>query len=771
MKRILRTLLITLMLVNAFVNPVCANSDSTQNTNTTNTAPDQSKANVTFNDETKKIEISFNDYAAYEQVFNHVVITGDFQNSPWTVYKGSNDVTYANGIYSIIGEPIGENNGTYQVEFFANGYDSFTKSFVIDCYVTPTTEGTADPAITSVNFNETTKAIDVVCSSNDYYKAIAFVYLTVDSSNPSNSWYTSIEDTVNVTKNDTNNSFSISTTRGIGENNGTYNFRIVAKGYKFYNCQYTISCYEGGGGQQGDNFPSDFSAEVNNDGDLLIYSTDQDFLNAMVAQYGSSTNIIIGECGPFYDLGDDLNISTYFFGVHNGAEGERVFAPLRKKGNLVIFSVESQQNKPETDVYRGQVLNDVDYTLIFEVNGYGSKRMQNTFRFTKANTRIPTNHVKAYIADGYLIVSAIDDQGLDFLNNIYFAQVAKLDNRNMISESRMQDDEITSQIFDTISDTYDRVYRIDSDGMGNLNEWTALIDATGYGQYCYDGRLHGGVINVTVEKFKVNLRDINNEISSSEDVIGIYKLPEISPVTNKVVQGWRVKDKNNDTTRCIGEEIFITADTELYAIYKDVETPDKVDMNVIKEEIMVNTIKKIRVSGNAFDAQVQNDSFISNTDKNNGVLIWVETTELSEDTDEYEQIQRALIKEDESVNDDLLSVIDINVFKQVGIDSSAIKISETDTEVEIVLDLSNRQDLRKLAEEGRLGLFSIHEGKVQGLIRGVYDKNTGKYTVKLSKFSTFAFIEAEEDASTVIDSSPSKSKSSRSYTAPKTGIE
>ena len=130
-----------------------------------------------------------------------------------------------------------------------------------------------------------------------------------------------------------------------------------------------------------------------------------------------------------------------------------------------------------------------------------------------------------------------------------------------------------------------------------------------------------------------------------------------------------------------------------------------------------------------------------------------------------------MIKEDESVNDDLLSVIDINVFKQVGIDSSAIKISETDTEVEIVLDLSNRQDLRLLAEEGRLGLFSIHEGKVQGLIRGVYDKNTGKYTVKLSKFSTFAFIEAEEDASTVIDSSPSKSKSSRSYTAPKTGIE
>ena len=758
------TLLVVLLGLGVFVSGVSAATD-----------PPADKVAVVFNNETKKIEITITDSTYLGSITGFELNCEPLGSTQWKVE--GNILSNTNNVYFIdTTNNIGQNNCTVEVTIIATGYNSCKKTITISCYGNnddTTTEGTAEPAITSINFNKTTKAIDVVCSSNDYYKAITFIYLNIDTNNPENSWYTSIGDTVNVTKNDTNNSFSITTTNGIGENNGTYNFRIVAKGYKFYNCQYTISCYEGGGGQQGDNFPSDFSAEVNNDGDLLIYSTDQDFLNAMVAQYGSSTNIIIGECGPYYDLGDDHNISTYFFGVHNGAEGERVFTPLRKEGNLVIFSVEGQRNKPESDVYRGQVLNDVDYTLAFEVNGYGSKRMQNTFKFKNANARIPTDHVRAYIADGYLIVSAIDDQGLDFLNNIYFAQVAKLDNRNMISDRRMQDDEITSQIYDTISDTYDRVYRIDSDGMGNLNEWTALIDATGYGQYCYDGRLHGGVINVTVEKFKVNLRDINNEISSSEDIIGIYKLPEISPVTNKVVQGWRVKDKNNDVTRCIGEEIFITADTELYAIYKDVETsdPNKIDMAVIKEEIMVNTIKKIRVSGNAFDAQVQNDSFISNTDKNNGVLIWVETTELSEDTDEYEQIQRALIKEDESVNDDLLSVIDINVFKQVGIDSSAIKISETDTEVEIVLDLSNRQDLRLLAEEGRLGLFSIHEGKVQGLIRGVYDKNTGKYTVKLSKFSTFAFIEAEEDASTVIDSSPSKSKSSRSYTAPKTGIE
>ncbi len=833
---------------------------------------------VTYNETNKTIEVS--------STIDYISKVTDAQNDTaiwldqWKVW-GRESIVEVNssgdGFSFPVSNALGDSTGTFSFKIImSEAYKNNYKDFEASVTIPDTSSQDLDPQVVSMSFNETSKAIDVVCSSSDYFSAITLIYLKDD-------WNTEIGDTFNVTKNVSNNSFSITTVNGIGENNGTYTFRIKAAGYKDYTAQYTISCYEDGGGGNtippvttvayeestklitvsadssyiekvnsitleneimGEwgcriddediitvynggftidatfpisyngiykitiyadgyqnnvkddlsitgfddppeirNYPDDISVSLNENGDLIIYSTDTEFINDLVDIYSPGTNVIEGFSDETFKLGDE-DFSKYYFGIHNGEQDEwSSNTPLEKVNNTTAkFAVAKQKNKRPADVYRGQVLNDVEYRLVFGIPGYkGDNSIPGRFTFVNSNTRIPVDHVKVYVAEGFVIISA-DDEGLDFLDKMYHAQIALLDTWGVIEESIELSENNRETTYDTISAKYDRVYRIDTSAIKDPSAWTGLIDSTGYGQYCYDGRPFGGTTSISVDKFDVQKIGIDGSTvtDTDTDIIGVYTLPDISPVTKKTVKGWKVETKDTNIVRCVGEEIFITADTILYAIYEDEAEPEKVDLDVIIGTIIANTVNKINVATNAFSASLVNDTFISPEEKAQGAAVWVEVDLLKPETDQekYLQVIRSLDLDKRYDASQFVLAFDINVFKQIGITGDAIKITETDTAIEISLDLSGSQRAMSLALEGKLGLYSIHEGKPQDIIRGVYDKATNKYTVRINKFSAFAFVEASVDPATVIDSSrgskPSSpdGKGNRSlYKLPKTGVE
>jgi hypothetical protein len=392
------------------------------------------------------------------------------------------------------------------------------------------------------------------------------------------------------------------------------------------------------------------------------------------------------------------------------------------------------------------------------------------------------NSIGVYIAPGYLIVAWKDDIGKAFVNTmdqemIAVTDFASGDFDNMVSELREAGEELTINDYDTIKNA--RVFKIDTDGVDlTQKDWTALLYSKNYACYCWDGRPFGGITEVEVKSFTVYLKDNINGAGTDDDIktIGIYELPAISPVNGKTVVGWKVETKDANILRCVGEKIFITADTNLYAIYEGAAKPEKVEMDVIVGTIVANAVTKINVENNAFSASLESDSFIAPEEKTDGVAIWVEADRLEPTDEKTNQVRRALELNNEYGTDQFVLAFDINVFKQIGLNADAVKITETDTAIEISLDLSGSPTAMSLALAGKLGLYSIHEGSPQNIIRGTYDKRTNKYTVQIKKLSTFTFIEAITDPSTVIDSTPSSSDSKESsdsiaYRMPKTGVE
>ena len=722
--------------------------------------------------------------------------------------------------------------------------------------------------VTSMSFNEDTKAIDIVCGSSDYFNYIKEIYLK-------DTWSTGFGDTNNITKDANNNSFSITTLNGIGENNGDYTFKIIADGYKMYSQQYTVSCYGGGGGGSGEidpptvtvsysestklitvaaedayvqslnsieisgdfldvwgcpvtdtdlikryngyftfdasfpvwyngtysftiyaggyknystnvdltgfheppvkrTYPAVINAEINNDGDLIITSSDSQFINDLIKPYSPGTDVISGTGGGTITLGGDYNIPEYFFGIHNSEANEfgMTFRPLEKvDNNTVKFAVAKQLNNKNGHVYRGQVMKHVAYTLKFGLPGYsGNDTLSGTFTFKNANTMIPTEHVKTFIADGFVIITA-DKQGKDFMDNMYYGRIAILDSKNEIAEmiEFSEDDRVTPDDYDTISLDYDRVYQVNTSSIKNPSEWTALIDSPNYGQYCYDGRTFGGVVDITVEPLDVKKTGLGNIDLGSDKWVGLYKLPEypnLDAVENKVLRGWKVKNKGKDYIRCSGDVIFITSDTEIYAIFED--EPEPVRFNPNPSDIVANKVIIINIEGNAFTASLKNGEFLSEEDKNTGAEIWVEANfEDDADNEIYNQFKEALKAGVGLSADKLKNLFEVDVYKQLKGQTKPIRISETEKGIEISLDLSGNPDVQALAEAGKLGIYSIHDGKLSTkTIRGTYDKATKIYTVIIYEFSTFAFVEDVYDPSSVIDSSPNRTI----YKLPRTGV-
>lgn len=841
MKKLIKIVFAVLICLNVFTTKIQAD-----------TQPDSSKISVSFDANQKKVVVEIENGYTYADSLTQFELTVEGWDDPWQAAFDSGDVDRDGNKFTVNTTYAINKNGTYPITLKADGYEDYSTSLVVDSFVE------LDPAVTSISFNATNKTVDVVCSSSDYFNAISEVYV-------SDNWNTNFNDASVVTKDSSNNSFSVLTTNAYGEN-GTYTFKIIATGYKTYSQQYDVDCYESGddGGDGGDpvpstitvaysentklitvssdssyiekvnsislenevagywgcpiddaeiitfsgdkssftidatfpiwyngtykitvyadgyqnyvkndlvitgfheppeprEYPKDVNVSLNEDGDLIITSSDTHFIDDLVDEYSPGTNVLEGFSEETFKLGDE-DIYKYYFGIHNepntSASSTR---PLVKVNNSTVkFAVAQQLNGMSSGVYRGQILNDVEYILQFGLPGYtGDNSVSGKFTFFNSNDRIPVSHVKVYVADGYVIICA-DNNGLDFLNKMYHGQIAILDNWGVITDSieLSEKDRVKANDYDTISDTYDRVYKINTSTVTNPSEWTGLIDSTGYGQYCYDGRPFGGTTSISVGTFDVSKIGADGAtVTGTDKVIGIYRLPDVSPVNGKSVVGWQIKDKGTETIRCVGEEIFVTSDTELYAIYENTPTPDpeKVDLEAIKVAILVNTIKKINVATNAFGASLESDTFISEDEKALGAAIWVETDLLTTDSEQHKQVERALeLNNSYDTDNNLVLTFDINVFKQIGIDGNAIKISETDTAIEIALDLSSSEDAQKLAAAGKLGLYSIHEGKPQEVIRGIYNLQTKIYTVTISKFSTFAFVQAAEDRSTVIDTS------------------
>ena len=787
----------------------------------------------------------------------------------WSAWGRESDVVTVNsngdGFSMPVSNALGDSYGTFTFKIIM---DDDYKNDYSDYETTVTIPDPTEPQVTSMSFNENTKAIDVVCGSSDYFNAINQIYLKDD-------WCTGFEDAYNITKNANNNSFSITTLYGIGENNGDYTFKIIADGYKIYSQQYTISCYSGDGGsgeidpptvtlsysestklitvtaddayiQNLDSvvingefldhwgcpvtdtdiikryngyftydasfpvwyngtydfiiysagykcysgsvdltgfleppvkrtYPTDINAEINNDGDLIITSSDTQFINDLIKPYSSGTDVISGTGGGTITLGDDYNIPEYFFGIHNSETDEygMSYNPLEKvDNNTVKFAVANQLNKENGQVFRGQVMKHVAYTLKFGLPGYsGVDTLSGTFKFTKANTMIPTEHVKTFIADGFVIITA-DEQGKDFMDNMYYGRIARLNSKNEIVEmiEFSEDDRVTHDDYDTISLNNDRVYQIDTSSITNPDDWTALIDSPNYGQYCYDGRTFGGVVDITVEPLDVKKTGLGNIDLGSDKWIGLYKLPEypnLDAVENKVLRGWKVKNKGEDYIRCSGDVIFITSDTEIYAIFED--EPEPVRFNPNPSDIVANKVIILNIEGNAFTASLKNGEFLSEEDKNTGAEIWVEANiENDADGEIYNQFEKALKAGVGLSSDKLKNLFEVDVYKQLKGQTKPVRISETEKGIEISLDLSGDPDVQALAEAGKLGIYSIHDGKLSTkTIRGTYDKATKIYTVIIYEFSTFAFVEDVYDPSSVIDSSPNKTV----YKLPRTGVD
>ena len=623
-----------------------------------------------------------------------------------------------------------------------------------------------DPTVTSVVYNETTKEI-VVTASEEYISSIGAFVLNGNGCPVNGTEWVALTETTATLK----------TNYAVVED-GEYDFVIEADGYNHYESKVTITGY----GTLKD-VPS-FTASIDDDGDFIIVSSDDDFLDALVQNVDDwdkpdvVEGIVPSTAEGYYD---------YYFAIRNssGEGGEDAipeYHPLQRGDGKVVFRVADQLNySADSSIFRGQILNDVEYDVNINAPGYKSANA-GKIKFEKANARIPVNDIGVYIAPGYLIVSWKNDTGKAFVDAMYFGMIAVTDFAsddfdNMVSDYREAGDELTINDYDTIHNA--RVFEINTEGVDlTQKDWTALLYSKNYACYCWDGRPFGGVAEVEVKNFTVYLKD-NIEgagIDDDVEIIGIYELPAISPVNGKTVVGWKVETKDANILRCVGEKIFITADTKLYAIYEDAAEPEKVEMDVIIGAIVANAVTKINVDTNAFSASLENDSFIAPEEKTEGAAIWVETNQLEQNDEKTIQIRRALELNNEYDADQFVLAFDINVFKQIGLTADAVKITETDTAIEISLDLSGSPTAMNLAIAGKLGLYSIHDGSPQNIIRGIFDKRTNKYTVQIRKFSTFAFIEAVTDPTTVIDTTPNSSDSNAStasnrYRFPKTGVE
>lgn len=136
---------------------------------------------------------------------------------------------------------------------------------------------------------------------------------------------------------------------------------------------------------------------------------------------------------------------------------------------------------------------------------------------------------------------------------------------------------------------------------------------------------------------------------------------------------------------------------------------------------------KVSISENNFN-NIFDDSQIGN-----GIAVWVESKEADE------TVIKIAINDEGSITNEVKKCIEINLFAG-GSASQANYISETSKAVKLSFKLDD-SNLQKLAKEGKLVVYTIHNGNGKLITNCEYNDETKEFSFKTNEFSVFALVE------------------------------
>ena len=490
----------------------------------------------------------------------------------------------------------------------------------------------------------------------------------------------------------------------------------------------------------------EFSYEFNASGDLVISSTDADWINGLTTENKWLDDAIEGTA--------EINNVYYSFGSHNSdSEQTKAFEIVDGKA---VFSVNNQLN-----TFRGQIINGIEYDVVFSSSGY-TRSDAKKITFTHARKHIPDTKVE--LSGNYLFIKSSDSNFIDNIKVIYIydsstnylltdigyynSNIVDVDDNNFICYE-ITNNNVKSSLAEGNKIafwTYNNDY-VYADGLGGSPDWKTLE-----------------VINYDLT-FKKGEHGVDDTMSPVQ-VGGTYRLPNNGFEAEEGYEflGWKFGD--SEDISFVNEKVFVYEDTDVTALWKEIPTPT---ITVDDTDIEANNVVSVDSSqANVMNAKLDDDnlsSLLSPTDVASGAAVWMETSSIDIDDNNYKQLNRALSLESKG---QLLKCLEINVFKQVK-GQSAEKVSETYAKAKISLDLSDNEELMEKAINGELYVYNIHNGKISDLITGTYNPTTHIFTFEADEFSTYGLVFVEN--TTPVPTPTPKPKKKIKYVAPSTGVE
>ena len=640
------------------------------------------------------------------------------------------DIAYSDNVLSISKEYVSNNiypciyNVVIKIDGYSNVEPTLSKPLEVNIGKTKI----ATPSYT-VAENDDGK-IEISCSDTDFLNDVWRVFIVSDGNESQMFTYDQFEISGNTL------TFDISSANFV---NGEYQCRVQNIAYEdlLVPNQLTLS-------HQKTKACPEFSYEFNVNGDLVVSSSDADWINGLAVEREWNDDAIKGTARI-----DDVD---YMFGSHNSSfETIKAFEIIEDKA---IFDVESQLN-----TFRGQTINGIEFDVVFSSSGY-TRSNAKKITFTHAMKHIP-NDTKVELTGNYLFVKS---SNTDFINNIRIINIYNSSKEKLLSsiDDNMQietkddnaacykitNNEIKSALvagnkiaFWTHNNDY-----VSASGVGGETDWKTL-EVKGYSITFLNGEHGSGTMDLV-------------------QAGGSYRLPsnEFIAESGYEFSGWKIDDTNK--IYFVNEKVFINDNTVLTALWKQIPTPTT---TVEDADIVANTVISVDSSqANVMGAKLDDDnlsSLLSPTDVASGAAVWMETSTIDIEDNNYKQLNRALSLESKG---QLLKCLEINVFKQVK-GQSATKVSETYAKAKISLDLSDDEELMEKAINGELYVYNIHDGKISDLITGTYNPTTHIFTFEADEFSTYGLVFVEN--TTPVPTPTPKPKKKIKYVSPSTGVE
>lgn len=527
----------------------------------------------------------------------------------------------------------------------------------------------------------------------------------------------------------------------ISVTNGQDRIRIFNNYYSNINIDITLEH------QTTQNCP-EFNTNIDSNGDLIITSENTDWIDGLVYVEQSRTGLI--------GLDGSANIENiyYGFGDSNVNSYNRENSLIKIDDNTVVYSAERQRNADS-----GQIINNIEYSVKFISKGFTVSE-EKTITFTNARKHIPSGTTANLVGRNLFIKS----NDTDFIDSVRGLSVF-LDpehpkyslSEELFNGQKIDDNTLMFCVEDDCNMNY---FVVDS----GINFWTdEYVGAWGVGG-------ENDWVYLTTTPYTVTFAKGDDSASGSMNPYpdgygGSLQLPEsnFTAPNGKEFKGWKVGDDNE--VKFVKEKVFIIDDTTITALWKNIPTPQKVDVASIINAS--NNVQKVNVTGNTMNATLNNancESLLEDGEKAAGATVWMETAPIDNTDDGYRQLDRAVALES---GGQLLECLEINLFKKVG-SNNAEKIAETPagTKALISLDLTGKQDLIDKAVRGELYVYNIHNGRVSDLITGTYDASSHIFSFAADEFSVYGLVYIEN---TNTGGGPS-TRSNRTYNIPKTGV-